>query len=50
VFATINLLNDTLIKLRDNDSNLLNMVNEIIQKKKEKLSTINEKNNILFFK
>jgi len=43
----INLLNDTLIKLRNNDPDILNMVNELINKKKAKLDTLN-KNNIFY--
>ena len=44
MYLPMHLLNNTLIKLRDNDPKILNMVNEIIKKKKEKLNTINEKN------
>ena len=39
----LNLLNDTLIKLRDNDPEILTMINEIIKRKKDKLNTLNEK-------
>jgi hypothetical protein len=40
----ISLLNNTLIKLRDNDPKILNLVNQIIIKNKNKLNTINKSN------
>ena len=39
----IKLLNNTLIKLRNNDPKILTMINEIVNKKKDKLNTLNKK-------